>query len=113
MEMECPHLTYHRKAPVKGIIGPGKGGLPCGIDDLRVLARCWSAFADFMSVGNCASGLKMGHNPGNEDAPGKSMRCHDTLAAESTRLWLRLFSPKSKTMSTFSSDEKKTLQCLT
>ena len=38
MEMECLHLTSHRKAPVKGIIGPGNGGLPCGIDDLQVLA---------------------------------------------------------------------------
>ena len=62
-----------------------------------------------MSVGNCGSGLKMGHNPGNEDAPGKIMRFHDTLAAESTGLWLRLFSPKSKTMLTFSSDEKKNI----
>ena len=38
MEMECPHLKVHRKAPIKGFIGPGNGGFPCGIHALRVLA---------------------------------------------------------------------------
>ena len=38
MEMERLHLTIHRKAPMKGLIGPGNGGFQCGSDDLRVLA---------------------------------------------------------------------------
>ena len=29
---QCPHLTAHRKAPMKGLIGPGNGGFPCTVD---------------------------------------------------------------------------------
>ena len=38
MEMECPHLTVHRKALIKGIIRPGNGGFPCSIDEFWVFA---------------------------------------------------------------------------
>ena len=38
MEMGCPHLTVHRKALVRGLIGSDNDGLPRGIDDPRVLA---------------------------------------------------------------------------
>ena len=38
MEMECPPLRAHKKAPVKGVIGPGNGGFPCGIYDPRMPA---------------------------------------------------------------------------
>ena len=37
VEMECPRFTVHRKSVTMGLIGPGNGGLPCAIDDLRVL----------------------------------------------------------------------------
>ena len=86
MEMECSHLTVHRKAPVKGLIGPGNGGFPCGIDDPWVLATdadlhsliydCWEL---------C---IEMSPLPGNEEAPGKVTRFYATLAAEWPILWL-------------------------
>ena len=49
-----------------------------------------------MSVGNCASGLEMAHNPVNEGAPGKVTIFHATLAAESTTLWLPFLLPLTK-----------------
>ena len=90
MEMECPPLRVHRKAPVKGLIGPGSGGLPCGIDDPRVLATnddlhlliydCWDL---------C---IKMSPILGNEEALGKVTRFHVTLTTESA-LFTICFSP--------------------
>ena len=37
MGMECPQVTAHRKVPMKVLIGPGNGGVPCDIDGFRVL----------------------------------------------------------------------------
>ena len=60
------------------------------------LTQFTSAFADSMSAGNCASGLEMAHNPGNEGAPGKVTRFHATLAAVPTKLWLPFLPPLTK-----------------
>ena len=49
-----------------------------------------------LSVGNCASGLEMAHNPGNGGAPGKITRFHATVAAESTELLLLFLFPQTK-----------------
>ena len=68
MEIESPHLTIHRKAPVKGLIE--NGGFPCGIDDLRVVATdaglhsliydCWELCTEMSPI------------PGNQDARERS-----------------------------------------
>ena len=84
MEMECPHLRVHRGAPVKGLIEPGNDGLPCGIDELRVL----STDDDLHSLIYDCWELRTPHTPGNEDALGKITSYHATLAAVSMRLWL-------------------------
>ena len=65
---------------------PGNGGFPRGIDDLRVVATdaglpsliydCWELCIEMSPI------------PGNEDAPGKVMKFHVTLAVESAILWL-------------------------
>ena len=60
-----------------------------GINHLRVLATHAGLHSLIYERWELRqSGLKMGHNPGNEDAPGKVTRFHDTPAAKSSRLWL-------------------------
>ena len=101
MEMECLPLIVHRKAPIKGLIGPGNGGFPCGIDDPRVLVTdaglhsliydCWELCIEMPPI------------PGNEKTPGKVTRFHAKLAAESAILWLPFVFVPFKTLFTFSS----------
>ena len=81
MEIECPLLRVHRKAPVTGLIPPGSGRFPCGIDDPRALLTdddlhslindCWELCIEMFPIA------------GNEKAPGKATRSHATLAGES------------------------------
>ena len=62
MEMECPHLTVYRKAPMKSLIVPENGGLPCGIDVFQVLpTEEWSVVANLMSWEMCWWSWKGSH----------------------------------------------------
>ena len=88
MEMVCPHLTVHRKKPVKGDIGPDNSGFPYGIDDLWAFATDAGLYSLICKCWELCPGLEMAHIHGNEDTPGTIMRFHVTLAAESTRLLL-------------------------
>ena len=88
MDMECLPLTVHRKAPVKGLIRPGNGGFPCGIDDPRVLAVATDAdlypliYDCWERASKCLPFLEMRRHRENVT------RFHATHAAESAILWL-------------------------
>ena len=110
MEMECSPLTVHRKAPVRGLIGPGNGGFPCGIDNPRALATdadlhsliydCWEMCIEISPI------------LGNEEAPGKVRRFHATLAAESAILWFPFVFVPYQNSFLFSPPVRKLLQRL-
>ena len=61
-----------------------------------------------MRVGNCASGLEMAHNPGNEDAPGKihEIPCHTRRRVEEIVATVPSPTNQDKTISSFSSGKK-------
>ena len=79
-------MTDHRKTPVKGLIGPGSGEFPCGIDDPRVLSTdtdLHSLIYDFWELR-----IEMSPTPGNGEVSGKGNEFHATRAAESATLCL-------------------------
>ena len=65
--MECPHLTVHRKAPMKGLIGPWQERIPCATDGPRVLATDTDLSSLILGCGvGVGAGVGVVQSRGNE-----------------------------------------------